>query len=117
MRKLLLILFTLCISISCLLYSSPTYAAKVQGSVKNENGEPIIGATVICLSSNNSVLSATITDIDGNFSLDVPPFTEFRLQYSAVGYIPSTSGTTFVLQGDNVTLTVDVVLHEDPGSD
>ncbi len=40
----------------------------VKGTVLDERGEPIIGATVKVKGSKN----ATVTDLDGNFSLEVP---------------------------------------------
>ena len=41
---------------------------KVQGVVKDQTGEAVIGATVMQKGTSNG----TITDIDGNFSLSVP---------------------------------------------
>ena len=41
----------------------------VKGVVVDSNGEPVIGASVV-LKSNTSV--GTISDIDGNFELNVP---------------------------------------------
>jgi len=41
---------------------------KVSGTVTDENGEPIPGATVVIEGST----TGTVTDIDGKFSLDVP---------------------------------------------
>ena len=41
---------------------------KVTGTVKDANGEPIIGANVMVVGTATGV----ITDIDGNFSLNVP---------------------------------------------
>ncbi len=42
-------------------------AAIVKGTVTDEAGEPLIGATVIVAGTNNG----TATDYDGNFSIDV----------------------------------------------
>lgn len=58
---------------------------KITGSVVGKSdGEPLIGATVREMGSQR----ATITDIDGNFALDVEPGAE--LQFSYVGYEPLT---------------------------
>ena len=53
----------------------------VKGSVTDQNGEPIIGATVMEQGTKNGV----VTDIDGNFSLSVSsPKSRIRVTY--VGY-------------------------------
>ena len=46
---------------------TPQQSAKVSGTVVDNNGEPIIGATV----QEKGTKNAAITDLDGNFSLDV----------------------------------------------
>lgn len=43
--------------------------AKVQGVVVDKAGEPVIGATVV---QKNDRKNATITDLDGNFSISLP---------------------------------------------
>lgn len=43
--------------------------AKVQGVVVDKAGEPIIGATIV---QKNDRKNATITDFDGNFSINIP---------------------------------------------
>lgn len=65
------------------------------GNVTDENGEPLIGCTV---AEAGNTANATVTDIDGNFSLRVKPGA--RLIVSYVGYLPrevSTHGTTGTL--------------------
>lgn len=46
--------------------SSQTQSGTVSGTVTDENGEPVIGATV---KVKGNVSLATVTDIDGNFTL------------------------------------------------
>ena len=41
---------------------------KVTGHVVDENGDPVIGATVLV----KGTTIGTVTDFDGNFTLDVP---------------------------------------------
>lgn len=53
---------------------------KVTGTVKDANGEPIIGANVMVIGSATGV----ITDLDGKFMLDVPIGS--KLQISFIGY-------------------------------
>ena len=43
--------------------------ASVRGTVTSSGGEPIIGANIIELGSNNG----TVTDLDGNYQLKVGP--------------------------------------------
>ena len=52
---------------------------KLQGTVTDSDGEPVIGATVILVGTQQ----ATITDIDGNYTLNVSK--PGKLQFSFVG--------------------------------
>ena len=53
---------------------------KVSGQVVDENGEPLVGATVRVKNSQEG----TVTDLDGNFQLNVPA--NAILQVSYIGY-------------------------------
>ena len=53
---------------------------KVSGQVVDQGGEPLIGATV----KVKGATSGSITDFDGNFSMDVAP--DATLVISYVGY-------------------------------
>ena len=55
----------------------------IKGNVTDENGEPLIGATVNV--KGNSTLG-TLTDLDGNFSLSIPDQKGVVLVVSYVGY-------------------------------
>ena len=50
---------------------------KVQGVVKDQSGETVIGATVTQKGTSN----ATVTDIDGNFTLSVPTNSTLTITY------------------------------------
>ena len=50
---------------------------QTKGSVRDVNGEPIIGATVMERGTSNG----TITDIDGNFMLEVPEGAMLDISY------------------------------------
>lgn len=50
---------------------------KVQGVVKDQTGETVIGATVMQKGTSNG----TVTDIDGSFSLTVPPNATLTISY------------------------------------
>ncbi|GBU07751.1 SusC/RagA family TonB-linked outer membrane protein [Bacteroidales bacterium] len=53
---------------------------KVTGIVKDENGEPVIGASVVVKGTSNG----TITDLEGKFSIEIPE--NAILQISYLGY-------------------------------
>lgn len=55
---------------------------KVTGNVRDNSGEPLTGATVMVKGSNQG----TVTDIDGNFSIDVPDGATLVVSY--VGFNP-----------------------------
>ena len=61
--------------------NAPKQERKVSGTVKDANGEPIIGANVT-VKGDSSI--GTITDIDGRFTLDVPAGAV--LQVSFIGF-------------------------------
>ena len=54
---------------------------KVSGTITDKSGEPIIGANVVIKGTTNG----TITDIDGNYTLDVPVSTILQISY--IGYL------------------------------
>lgn len=77
----------------------------VRGTVIDDLGEPVLGATVMVVGTTNGA----ITDIDGNFSLNVKPGAD--LQVSFVGYetqvVKAQNGMTITL-AENSTLLQDV---------
>ena len=73
---------------------------KVIGTVKDINGEPIIGANIIVRGTS----TGTITNIDGNFSLEAKKGSVVKISY--VGYFDK-----MVTIGDQTTLKI--VLVED----
>lgn len=56
--------------------------ATIKGNVVDENGEPVIGANILVKGSTNG----TITDINGNYSLEVENAKTTVLQISYIGY-------------------------------
>ena len=54
----------------------------LKGTVTDTNGEPVIGANIIQKGTTNGVIS----DIDGNFSMDVPEGSTLEISY--IGYRP-----------------------------
>ncbi|MBQ9650706.1 MAG: TonB-dependent receptor [Prevotella sp.] len=73
---------------------------KLQGTVTDSEGEPVIGATVILVGTQQ----ATITDIDGNYTLNVSK--PGKLQISFVG-------CKDVVRSFNSSQTINVQLEDD----
>ena len=87
-------------------YSFGVFAqVSVRGTVTSSDGEPIIGANVIELGSNNG----TATDLDGNYQLKVGP--NAILEFTYTGYV-SQKFTVGVQTMINVTLEEGVSLSE-----
>lgn len=57
-------------------------AKAVKGTVVDETGEPVIGATVLVVGGSAS--QGTITDMDGNFCINVKPGQKLKITY--IGY-------------------------------
>ena len=105
MKRRLIINF--CISLMALL-SMPAFAQNqtVTGTVVDEMGEPVIGATVTV----EGTKTATITDFDGNYSIQVPKDGKVTISY--IGYLSQTvkPGGTVKLEEDKQTLEEVVVV-------
>lgn len=71
----------------------------IQGKVLDENGEPLIGATVMLKDATDLSKSATITDFSGSFNLNLP--VDGTLVVSFIGYmtqeIPINGQTSFTI--------------------
>lgn len=94
---------TLSVLIGFVLFMTPVFSQSnlsIKGKVVDEKDEPAIGAAVKVV---NSTLG-TLTDVDGNFSLDVPIGSEISISY--LGYLPQT-----IKVGNNKFLNI--VLKED----
>lgn len=76
----------LLVSFCCLFAALAAYAqdSTVTGTVVDDTGEPIIGATVMVDGTSNG----TVTDLDGNFTIKVKPGA--KLKFSYIGYDPQT---------------------------
>lgn len=100
------------LTVCLLIFSSVSAFAQkaVKGNVSDVKGEPIIGASVV-LKDNASV--GTITDFDGNFSLDVPS-SNSTLVISYIGYktqeVSANSSLKIILKEDNEVLDEVVVI-------
>ncbi len=78
----------------------------VKGVVKDANGEPIIGASVI---EKGNAKNGTVTDIDGNYTLKVKRGATLTISY--IGYLSKeTKGGNLVLEEDLKSLNEVVVI-------
>lgn len=75
-HRAIIVLFMLFMS----LYS---FGQQMTGNVVDTNNEPVIGATIQLKGSKST---GTITDFDGNFTLDVPNLENATLVISFIGY-------------------------------
>lgn len=90
MKKALFLMMCLCFSISVL-----AQAKTVTGTVVDAIGEPIIGASVLEMGTTNG----TITDVDGNFTLQVPEGYKTGSEFSWLQITANCGGRAEPLQG------------------
>jgi len=85
MKRKLIISFCLGIMAMC---SLPALAQNqtVKGTVVDENGEPVIGASVVIAGDKSQ--GGTVTDLDGNYVLEVPKNAKVTISY--IGYLSQT---------------------------
>ena len=91
----------------CMLWLTGFAQNTIKGTVKDKTGEPLIGVSVVFGNGQG-----TVTDFDGNFSVEAPAGTTIKVSY--VGYKPQTlkgSGNMdIILEEDNTTLEDVVVI-------
>lgn len=104
-RKLLV---SLCLSMVMTWFSVPAFAQNqtVKGKVIDDLGEPVIGATITVAGTK----TATITDLDGNYTVSVPKGGKITVSY--IGYLTQTvkPGGTIQLVEDKQSLEEVVVV-------
>lgn len=108
MKKVFLNRFALMLAV-LILGTQAAWSAIVTGTVVDDTGEPLIGAAVN-LKSNPKI--AVVTDIDGNYRINVPDVQKDALVFSYVGMNPleeAVKGRSVV----NVTLSSNAELLED----
>ena len=86
-----------------------SFAQGIKGTVIDENGEPVIGATIVDKANQQN---ATITDFDGNFIINVKAGAVITVSY--IGYetqeLAAKNGMTIKIQPDNKVLEEVVVV-------
>ena len=97
------------LAIVCCLFSVIAMAQnqQVKGTVLDENGEPIIGASVIVVGSKGS---GAVTDLDGNYTVTVPKGGKVKISY--IGYVTEevAAGGTLKLKPADTSLNEVVVV-------
>ncbi|MBP1541419.1 MAG: TonB-dependent receptor [Prevotella sp.] len=88
----------ICLSMLMAFVAMPALAQNqtVTGTVVDENGEPVIGASVMVAGTK----TGTVTDLNGTYKLDVPKGKKVTISY--IGYLPQT-----VVPGGQVSLQED----------
>ncbi len=101
--KRFLLSLTLVFACSLIMYAQ----SEITGTVIDETGETIIGASVIEKGTSNG----TVTDFDGNFSIKVNPGA--TLVFTYVGYLnmelPASNGMVVTMKEDAISLNEIVV--------
>jgi TonB-linked SusC/RagA family outer membrane protein len=101
-----------------LLSAASAFAEKalVRGVVISASDDlPLIGASVVEMNSDNRIVSSTVTNLDGQFSLNVTD-TKNKLEFKYIGHTPKTlsigaeRNIKITLEEDNKTLEEVVVV-------
>ena len=78
-------------------------AGSIKGTIVDSNGEPVIGASVLVEGQKNT--QGTVSDLDGNFALDVKPGTKLKISY--IGFqtqtVSAKNGMKVTMKDDNAT--------------
>ncbi len=90
---------TFLLFITCIISYASFSQGTIRGKITDENGETLIGVTIV-LKLNRSV--GTITDLDGNYSLQIPDSTSQTLLVSFISY--KTIEETVSLHKNEVTV-------------
>lgn len=78
----------------------------VKGHITDENGEPLIGVTVRAVEGN----TATVTDMDGQYVINVARGTKLRISYAGYKEQIITAGGSFKMEPDVLGLDDVVVI-------
>ncbi|MBB4079969.1 TonB-linked SusC/RagA family outer membrane protein [Lewinella aquimaris] len=87
------------IALPCLLHAQYS----VSGTVKDTDGEPLIGVSVLVVGTT----TGTVTDFDGNFTVNVPDDRN-ALRLSYTGFVPQTVEVSRGMAPVDITLDEDV---------
>ena len=103
-----------CLLLVSVLFLSTSVMAQftVTGSVKDSQDEPLIGVSILV----KGTATGTVTDFDGNFSLDVPSGDAATLEISYIGFatieqeVSSTNNSVVITLADQASTLDEVVV-------
>ena len=107
MKRTLIISIFASLLLAMLPLSVQAQGQMVKGTVVDETGEPVIGATI---KIDGQTSGGTVTDLDGNYELEVPAGSKIVISY--IGYLTQTvsPGGVIRLVEDNQSLEEVVVV-------
>ena len=79
----------------------------VKGTVLDENGEPVIGASVMVVGQKGA---GTITDIDGNYTVSLPKGAKIKISYIGYNAVETNAGGSIKLEPTDTSLNEVVVV-------
>ena len=86
---------------------------KIEGTIKDQQGNPLEMANVIALKSNNTIESYSITDAKGHYRLTVEPNQTYQLRVSYLGFAPYQEAVTTSAANGNVTKSIELKAMDD----
>ncbi len=84
-----------------------TQNSYVKGTVVDENGDPMVGVTVL---ADGKAGIGTATDIDGNFSLKVKPGTELTFSYIGYNNVKAKAANGMKISMESTSVALDEVV-------
>ena len=113
MKKLFLFSFLYLFCFGAVQAQSSVFLYSVKGQVQDKKGEPLPFATVLVISAlDSSLVKGDVTDIDGNFQIELKKEGSFRLQTSMVGYEQRIS-PVFQLNANNPSIQLPYLVLEE----
>lgn len=83
-NRFFLLIFTL---VLIPLYTTHAQSASISGKVSDAiTGEPLIGASIRLLDSNDGFINGTVSDISGNFEISSLDFGVYTIEIEYIGY-------------------------------
>ena len=84
------------LALTCAIPAMAQNTTTIKGTVVDENGDPVIGATVRVPGTRQ----ATVTDLDGNYSISAPKGTTLTVTYVGYKQISTKGGRIMLKEGD-----------------
>lgn len=84
------------LALTCAIPAMAQNTTTIKGTVVDENGDPVIGATVRVPGTKQ----ATVTDLDGNYSISAPKGTTLTVTYVGYKQLSTKGGRIMLKEGD-----------------